>query len=192
MSPPFPLAPIWSAPLQLCAQTELLSQARGGDREAIAVLYNRFRDRIISLAYGVLRDRAEAEDCAQEILLRAFGKMPVLQSESEFAAWLYRLALNFCLDRKRRINRRAHLLERDFAPPIAPRFDAQIETRLALERVLDELPETARLVLMLREWHELSYEQIAQILNVPVGTVKSRLSAARREFRRIWEAQDGE
>lgn len=192
MSPPFLRAPVWSAPLQPCAQTELLERARTGDREAISVLYNRFRDRMIALAYSVLRDRAEAEDAAQEILLRAFGKMPVLHDETEFAAWLYRLALNFCLARKRKLIRRAQLLERDWTPPFEPHFDAQIETRLALERALDELPDAARLTLMLREWHELTYEQIAQITNVPVGTVKSRLSHARREFRRIWEAHNGE
>ena len=189
--PPFPLAPALPVRLQLCAQTELLKRARAGEREAVAVLYDRFRDRMIALAYGVLRERAEAEDAAQEILLRAFGKMPVLQTESEFAAWLYRLALNYCLDRKRALERRAHLLQGAPAPTSEPAFDARIETRLALERALDELPAPARMTLMLREWHELSYDEIAAITRVPVGTVKSRLSSARREFRRIWEAHNG-
>lgn len=146
---------------------------------------------MIALSYGVLRDQTEAEDSAQEILLRAFGKMPVLQSESAWAAWLYRLALNYCLDHKRVLERRARLLERDFEAPREPNFGAQIETRHAIERVLDELSESARLTLMLREWHELSYEQIAEITRVPVGTVKSRLSGARQEFRRLWETQHG-
>ncbi len=172
------------------APAELLQRARAGERDAIAVLYGRFRDRMIALAFGIVRDRAEAEDCAQEILLRAFNKMPVLNSESEFAAWLYRLAINHCLDRKRKLDRRQNISHGAPQPQHQPSFDAQIETRLALERVLDELSETARLTLMLREWHELDYEEIAQITNVPVGTVKSRLNQARREFRRIWEAHN--
>lgn len=190
---PFPLAPAFPARVEASAEAELLQRARDGEREAIEVLYGRFRDRMVQLAFGVLRDRESAEDAAQEILLRAFDKMPVLESESEFAAWLYRLALNLCLDRKRALDRRAHLLER--APQTSQHqsgFDAQVETRLALERALDELDEPARLVLILREWHELSYDEIASVLHVPVGTVKSRLNGARREFRRIWEAQNGE
>ncbi len=192
MSPLSLLAPPLPARLQMDAPAELLQRARAGDRDAIAVLYARFRDRMISLAFGIVRERAEAEDCAQEILLRAFDKMPVLNSESEFAAWLYRLAINYCLDRKRKLDRRHSISH--VAPDAQPQrsFDAQVETRLALERVLDELSESARLTLMLREWHELNYDEIAAITGVPVGTVKSRLNNARREFRRIWEAHHAE
>ncbi len=192
MPPLSTIAPALPAPLQMDAQAALLQRARAGDREAIAVLYARFRDRMIALAYGILRDHADAEDAAQEILLRAFDKMPALPDESAFAAWLYRLAINHCLDRKRKSKRRADLIKSAPEPTHQPNFDAQIETRLALERALDELSETARLTLMLREWHELNYEEIAAITSVPVGTVKSRLNNARREFRRIWEAHNAE
>ena len=174
------------------APAELLQRARAGDRDAVAALYGRFRNRMIALSFGIVRERAEAEDCAQEILLRAFDKMPVLNSESEFAAWLYRLAINYCLDRKRKLDRRQNISHAAAQPESHARFDAQIETRLALERVLDELSESARLTLMLREWHELSYDEIAAITGVPIGTVKSRLNGARREFRRIWEAHHAE
>ena len=190
---PFPtLAPVLPARLQMDAPAELLQRARAGDRDATSVLYARFRDRMIALAFGIVRERAEAEDCAQEILLRAFDKMPILASESEFSAWLYRLAINYCLDRKRKLDRRQTISHAAPQPEPHARFDAQIETRLALERALDELSESARLTLMLREWHELNYEEIAQITNVPVGTVKSRLNHARREFRRVWEAHNAE
>ena len=192
MSPLPTLAPALPARLQMDAPAELLQRARQGDRDAVAVLYARFRDRMITLAFGIVRERAEAEDCAQEILLRAFDKMPTLASESEFAAWLYRLAINYCLDRKRKLDRRQTISHGAPQPQPQANFDAQIETRLALERVLDELSETARLTLMLREWHELNYDEIAAITGVPVGTVKSRLNGARREFRRIWEAHNGE
>ena len=192
MSPLFNLAPALPLRLRMDAPAELLQRARSGDRDAVAVLYGRFRDRMISLAFGIVRERAEAEDCAQEILLRAFDKMPALNSESEFAAWLYRLAINYCLDRKRKLDRRANSSHGARQPEHQPSFDKQIETRLALERALDEMTESARLTLMLREWHELNYEEIAAITNVPVGTVKSRLNHARREFRRIWEAHHGE
>ena len=193
MTPLFLFAPAFPLRLEASAEAQLLRRARDGDREAVGVLYGRFRDRMVSLAFGVLRDRESAEDAAQEILLRAFDKMPLLQSESEFSSWLYRLALNLCLDRKRALERRAQLLEQKPAPvEHQPAFDAQVETRLALERALDELDETSRVILMLREWHELSYDEIAHVLGLPLGTVKSRLNAARRDFRRVWEANDAE
>ena len=192
MSPLSTLAPAHPSRLHIDAPAELLQRARAHDRDAVAVLYGRFHDRMITLAFGIVRERAEAEDCAQEILLRAFDKMPVLNSESEFAAWLYRLAINYCLDRKRKLDRRHSISHGAGQPQHQASFDAQIETRLALERVLDELSESARLTLMLREWHELNYDEIAAITGVPVGTVKSRLNNARREFRRIWEAHNGE
>lgn len=189
---PRTLPPALPLRLHMDGPAELLQRARSGDRDAVAVLYARFRDRMIALAFGIVRERAEAEDCTQEILLRAFDKMPILASESEFAAWLYRLAINYCLDRKRKLDRRHSISHADWQLEHCASFDAQIETRLALERALDELSESARLTLMLREWHELNYDEIAQITNVPVGTVKSRLNNARREFRRIWEAHNGE
>ena len=192
MSPLSTLVPALPSRLHMDAPAELLQRARAGDRDAITVLYSRFRDRMIALSFGIVRERAEAEDCAQEILLRAFDKMPALNSESEFAAWLYRLAINYCLDRKRKLDRRQTISHAAVQPEHSTRFDAQIETRLALERALDELSEVARLTLMLREWHELNYDEIAAITNVPVGTVKSRLNHARREFRRIWEAHNAE
>ncbi len=185
--------PPFAPRLQCGAEAELLAQARNGDREAIALLFGRSRQRIVGLCFQILRDREGAEDAAQEVLLRAFDKMPQFRGESEFSTWLYRLALNFCLERQRKSARRAQLEEAAPEPPtLSPDHAAQVETRLALERALDELDEPARLVLILREWHELSYDEIAQVLRLPVGTVKSRLNSARREFRRIWEEHDGE
>ncbi len=194
MMNPLPLVwPALPARLDSSAEAELLLRARNGDREAIALLFGRCRERIVALCFQVLRDRESAEDAAQEILLRAFDKMPQFRGQSEFSTWLYRLALNFCLERKRKTQRRTELSQRLSEPEVpAPDHAAQIETRLALERALDELDEPSRLVLILREWHELSYDEIAAVLHLPLGTVKSRLNSARREFRRIWEAHDGD
>ena len=170
------------------AEENLLRRARNGEREAVALLFGRSRQQIVALCFHVLRDREAAEDAAQEVLLRAFEKMPGFRGESEFATWLYRLALNHCLEQSRKSTRRAGLDERALeAPQHAPDPTAQIDTRLAVERALDQLAEVPRLMLILREWHELSYEEIAAILRVPVGTVKSRLNHARRDFRLFWE-----
>lgn len=176
------------------AETQLLQRAQNGEREAIAVLFGRHRDKICRLAFQILRENDAAEDAAQEILLRAFEKMPTFRGESEFSTWLYRVALNHCLEKKRVLERRAALFEQQIEPSQPPpeNIAQRVENRLALEGALDALPETLRVTLILRQWHELSYDEIAAILNIPGGTVRSRLHEARRQFRLIWEAQNAD
>ena len=176
------------------AEAALLRRARDGEREAISILVNRHRTRLTNLAFQITRDRADAEDAAQEVLLRALNKLPSFRGESEFSSWLYRLTLNFCLEKRRLDARRAELLAQHFgaetvetAPP-----DTQLETRELIEKALDQLTEAQRVALLLREWQGFSYEEIAEILQLPVGTVRSRLSKARRQFQAAWEKLQSE
>ena len=175
------------------AETELLRRARQGEHEAIALLLNRHRERIFRLAFQTLRDREWAEDAAQEIFLRAFQKLPCFRGESEFSTWLYRLALNYCLERRRHQTRRDFLMENAPADTTATAPFAQcVETRQLIEMALDDLGEGLRVVLILREWQGLSYEEIAEILHLPLGTVRSRLHEARRRFQAKWLELGGE
>lgn len=171
---------------------ELLQRAREGEREAVAVLFNRHRAAIFRLCFQILRERDAAEDAAQEVLLRAFEKMPQFRGESEFSTWLYRIALNYCLELRRSLARRESLFDGEDETRSTSDFSRRSDTKMALETALDALPETLQIVLVLRQWHEKSYDEIGAILNLPQGTVKSRLHQARREFRRVWEAQNGD
>ena len=169
------------------AEAALLQRARAGEREATQILVGRHRDRVLNLAFTLLGDRAEAEDAAQEIFLRAFGKLPGFRGESEFSTWLYRLALNFCLEKRRVQARRDELLEGcQVSPSESENVARRVEMRQQLHCALDALSEPLRLALILREWQGLSYQEIAQILRVPVGTVRSRLNQARRQFQAAW------
>ena len=176
------------------AEAALLRRARDGEREAISILINRHRSRLTNLAFQILRDRADAEDCAQEILLRALDKLPTFRGESEFSSWLYRLTLNFCLEKRRLDQRRAEILAEHLgeATTQTDSHERQIETRQLIERALDALSEPQRVALLLREWQGFSYEEIAEILQLPIGTVRSRLSHARRQFQVAYEAQQSE
>ena len=179
------------------AEAALLARARAGETEAISILLNRHRARLTNLCFQILRDREGAEDAAQEILLRALQKLPSFRGESEFAAWLYRLTLNFCLEKRRLERRRAELLEQHLREangdggnrPCAGGAQAQTqaETRQLLEIALDELSEPLRVALLLREWQGFSYQEIAEITQLLVGTVRSRLHQARAQFRASWE-----
>ncbi len=183
-----PLAPVLLRTRSTGASDEarLLERARNGEVAALDCLMNAHRSRVLNLCFQVLRDEGEAEDCAQETFIRAFGSLGSFQGKSSFATWLYRVALNACLERKRARRPLVELNSTEEAPP-----DSHDE-RLALEWALDQLSEPLRLTLVLREWHGLSYEEIALALDVPLGTVRSRLSSAREEFRRVWTQMEAE
>jgi RNA polymerase sigma-70 factor (ECF subfamily) len=132
-----------------------------------------------------------AEDAAQEVLLRAMEKMPGFRAESEFSTWVYRIALNYCLEIRRTAQRREALAPPDEVAHTRD-FSSRVDTRLALENALDALPEAQRIALILRQWHDKSYAEIGDILGLPAATVKSRLYEARQQFQRIWEAQNAE
>ena len=167
-------------------ESELIQRARLGEISALDELMNRHRARILNLAFQITRDHDLAEDCAQEAFVRAFSKLNLFRAQSSFATWLYRIALNVALEKTRRsptihsFNSGEDLQRELSAPP------TDFDHRLALEWALDQLSSPLRIALILREWHGLSYEEIALVCEVPVGTVRSRLSAARAEFRRVW------
>ena len=172
-------------------ETALVNRARAGEIGALDELMNRHRARILNLSFQILRDRDLAEDCAQEAFVRAFSKLSSFRNQSSFGTWLYRIALNIALEKERRsvtIRDAANeaLNEQISAPP------TDFEGRLAVEWALDQLSPPLRIALMLREWHGLSYEEIAGVCEVPVGTIRSRLSAARLEFRRVWRQMEAE
>ena len=166
-------------------ESELITRARAGEVGALDALMNRHRARILNLAYQITRDRDLAEDCAQESFVRAFSKLNLFRAQSSFATWLTRIALNVALEKRRRCLTISSLDDENNQREMkAPAVD--FENRLALEWALDQISEPLRVALILREWHGLTYEEIAAVCEIPVGTVRSRLSAARDEFRRLW------
>ena len=172
------------------ADAILVARCRAGEREAFGILLHRYRDRIINLAYQLLGQRDDAEDVAQEAFAQAFRSIASYRGEAQFYTWLYRITVNLCLARKRRAKHNDSY--DDELPAATPEYSgaAQIETRLAVEQSLHQLSEPLRVALVLREMQGLSYEEIAAILHVPIGTVRSRLSEARRKFREVWEREE--
>ncbi len=185
-----PLLRAQSAP-RTSDEGALVERARAGEVGALDELMNRHRARILNLAYQITRDRDIAEDCAQEAFVRAFSKLTMFRAQSSFATWLTRIALNVALEKQRGSPTIRSLDDEDLQREVrAPPTD--FEGRLALEWALDQLSPTLRISLILREWHGLTYEEIASVCEVPVGTVRSRLSAARIEFRRVWSGMEKE
>ena len=179
-------------------EQELVSQARAGDTAAFEQLMLDNQDRVYTLCLRMTGDREDALDLAQETFLNAWRGLSSFQGNSSFSTWVYRLASNACIDflrkRKRRQQGEAPLsLDDDEAPlpqPEGPRGPpaeelGRGELRRAVERGLQALPEHHRQVLIMRELSGLSYQEIGAVLNLDLGTVKSRIARARMALKNI-------
>ena len=147
---------------------QLVARAQAGDEHAFAELVDRYGGAVISLCYASTLNAAESEDLAQDVFVAAWRGLPRFRGASTFSTWLFALARNACVDQARRRAVRPRLAEE------APR-----ETARAILSAAAELSLPLRQALLLRDLQGLSYEEIARAQGVPVGTVRSRLSAAR-------------
>ena len=164
-----------------------IARAKAGEDAAYRWLLDRYRARVVRLAAHVLRRDSEAEDVAQEAFMTAFRRLPSFRGEGRFCAWLFQITVRLCLDRRRAARWAAEVPE-EFSPNPPVRTDGDTETRLLVAALLDQLSPPMRAALALRELEGLEYDEIAQTLNIPVGTVRSRLSTARAQFRTLWTA----
>jgi RNA polymerase sigma-70 factor, ECF subfamily len=170
-------------------ETSLIEQAQNGDRNAFGELVRRHYQGVVSVVYRMCGDMGLAEDAAQEAFMRAWVNLPSYEPKGNLRNWLYRIAINAALDVLRR--KPEETLE-DVEALRMPDQSEGPETALIekeqvtlLQKALKSLPEAARSVLVLREYGGLSYQEIACVLDVPVGTVMSRLNYARNRLREI-------
>lgn len=167
-------------------EAQWIARAKAGEDAAYRWLLGRYRARVVRLAAHVLRREGEAEDVAQEAFLQAFRRLPGFRGEGRFCAWLFQITVRLCLDRQRLARWDAEVPDEFLPAPAAPTEDA--DTRLLVSALLDQLSPPMRAALALRELEGLDYDEIAQALSIPVGTVRSRLNTARAQFRALWEA----
>lgn len=172
---------------------ELVCAAAGGDQDAFAQLVRLHENKVYSLALRMCGE--DAADVAQEAFLSAWRGLPSFRGEAGFSTWLYRLTANAAIDHLRRTRRQRGEVSLEEGPFLGldaadsgpgPQEAAEgAELRRAVEAGLARLSDDHRQVLVLRELQELSYEEIARMLGVDLGTVKSRISRARGALRKI-------
>jgi RNA polymerase sigma-70 factor (ECF subfamily) len=181
--------------LTTTAETErgLIAQAQQGDRNAYGELVRRHYPNVVNVVYRMCGDRGLAEDAAQEAFLRAWVNLPSFHPESPLRNWLYRIAVNAALDVLRRKTEEPVEEEKmQSMPDQAQGPEAaliQKEQAAFLQEAMKTLPEAARSVLVLREYGDLSYHEIAVVLDIPIGTVMSRLNYARTRLREVLKAE---
>ena len=184
---------------------QLVEAARGGDARAFRTLVEQHQARLFAVAYGMLRDRDEAMDAVQDAFIKAHRKLADFEGNAAFSTWLYRICVNLCIDRKRADARRRKV---DLDDALATHkeddtlyAEAEIGGRLSgsnplrsladrelgseIGRALSGLTEDHRSILLLREVEGMSYEEISETLEIPRGTVMSRLFHARRNMQRL-------
>ena len=186
------------------SDAEIVERARKGDHDAFRVLVERYQGRVYALALRVLRDEERARDAVQEGFLKAYTALSKFEGRSSFYTWLYRLVMNQCLDMKRR-DRSDREVEWDETRSVDPAGSPTAEAlagqgagnpgpAVALERselrkrvaeAIEQLPLEARETLLLREVDGLSYAEIAKALQIPKGTVMSRLHYARKRVQQL-------
>ena len=175
----------------------LVKRVQAGDHGAFRELFDRYNKRVFAVAFGVLKNRQDAADCVQEGFVKVYKHLPNFQGTSSFYTWLYRIVMNLAIDqlRRRKTTRPAEYDERRESEE--PGDDAIVSRMLdenprkalirrelvqRMEAALAELPEYHRQVILLREVEGMSYEEMAETLEVPKGTIMSRLFHARKKM----------
>ena len=185
----------------------LAKRMRAGDPDAYRAFVLRFQSQIFRLCMRTIGHEQEAEDLTQEVLIRAIKAIDHFRGDSSLSTWLYRIAVNLCRNRieylkRRRQSYQVSYEERLHAVRATPTSHAlipgpadQVESREAIalvEQALHSLPADLRSLLILRDLEHLEYADISRIMELPLGTVKSRLHRARAQLIEIFESQGGE
>ena len=179
----------------LTTDEQLVERALAGDGDAFGEVVRRWERKIYALAYGITGSVEDARDATQETFISAYRNLPRFRGEAQVSSWLHRIAVNQCITRQRRARVRAETgLEeeveagreqflstgREASPAHASESKQRAE---AVRRAVASLPQELREVVLMKEFEELTFQEIADALQIPLSTVKSRLYTALRQLR---------
>lgn len=181
-------------------EEQLVKKSLQGDTMAFEELVALYQNKIYALAYRYMGNEDDAYDMTQEAFIKAYRSLRSFKGDSSFGTWIYRVATNVCLDELRRRKRRVFTLSLD--EPLATREGDEVEKEFAdtsptadilyeqkefsqyIQNLLDQMKPEHKSAIVLRDLMELSYEEISEVLNCSIGTVKSRISRAREVLRK--------
>jgi RNA polymerase sigma-70 factor (ECF subfamily) len=189
--------------METTSDEQMVERALSGDADAFGVIVRRWERRIYALAFGMLGREEEARDATQETFLAAFRNLRGFRGEAKVSSWLHRIAVNQCITRQRRARVRSETALEDEAERDAASFTAAThesparlaesrERNEAVRRAVSSLPTELRQVIVMKEFEELTFQEIAEALELPLSTVKSRLYTALKQLRMRLENHDAQ
>lgn len=172
---------------------EIILEAKKGDQTAFCQLVAAYKGIVFRHAYALLNDRMEAEDVTQEAFVKVFYSLPKLENEYAFASWLTRVVTNLSYDKNKKLGSKKRMLSDELNENLAlQKGPTPIEsaiTKISIRDAMEKIPIDQRNVIILRELQGYSYAEISDMLQIPLGTVKSRIKAARENLKK--ELQKG-
>ena len=172
---------------------QIILRAQSGDREAFAILFEQYKNLVYKTAYLMLGESTEAEDTLQEIFVQVYKSLSGFDPvKAAFTTWLYRVTFNYCLNHRRK-KRPFTLPLEEISPALKSEFpSARLAEEEVLRQAIGRLTDRQRAVVILRYFWDVPYAEIAQILDIPLGTVKSRLDLALKTLRKDIEGQESD
>jgi RNA polymerase sigma-70 factor (ECF subfamily) len=179
--------------MQPVYEQELVERCRRGDEGAFQELVNQYKDLVFAIIARTARDSSSAEDLAQEVFLRIYRGLPYFRGEARLSTWIYRIVANVCVqEQQSRKPATQPIDERDFdkrASAAASRDLSDLMLRDRLEKAIARLPEHSRLLVAAHYLQGVQYEDLAEALHLPLGTLKTQLHRAKRQLRRLLETE---
>lgn len=169
---------------------QLVDACRRGDAQAFQELVERHKGQVFALIARSVADRNRAEDLAQDVFLRIYRGLPYFRGESRLSTWIYRIVANVCAQEAGRRPAPASLDDERHQPALPASVDRQfsdLELRQRLEKAIARLPANQRLLVAAHYLDGVQYEDLAEALNLPMGTVKTHLYRAKQQLRRMLE-----
>ena len=172
-------------------ERELIERCRQGDEGAFEELVNRYKDLVFALIARTVPERSRAEDVAQDVFLRIHRGLPYFRGEARLSTWIYRIVANICLQDQTRVPAVSLDDERNarLAPVGSDRQFGDFELRDRLEKAVARLPANYRLLVAAHYLNGVQYEDLAEALQLPLGTVKTQLYRAKQQLRRLLETE---
>jgi RNA polymerase sigma-70 factor (ECF subfamily) len=173
-------------------ERELVERCRQDDEGAFQELVDRYKNLVFAMIARTVQDRSQVEDLAQDVFLRVHRGLPYFRGEARLSTWIYRIVANVCSQARTRAPGPASLDDERSAPLTPSGADPQfadIELRDRLEKAIKRLPDQQRLLIAAHYLNGVQYEDLADALGLPLGTVKTHLYRAKRQLRRLLETE---
>ncbi|PYR31035.1 MAG: hypothetical protein DMF92_06695 [Acidobacteria bacterium] len=179
--------------MQVVNERELVERCRLGDERAFEELVDRFKDLVFGLIARTVQDRSRAEDLAQDVFLRIHRGLPYFRGEARLSTWIYRIVANVCAQdqapREAMVSLDDDRMSGRSMPSVSDRRFSDLELRDRLEKAIVRLPANYRLLIAAHYLDGARYEELAEALQLPLGTVKTQLYRAKQQLRRMLETE---